>query len=53
MGGALSAPDYPHAICDITIGYGRDYSDISPIVGVLRTSGGHTAKQSVDVIRVE
>jgi len=37
----------------ITIGHGRDYSDISPIVGVLRTSGGHEAKQSVDVIRVE
>jgi transglutaminase-like putative cysteine protease len=37
----------------ITIGHGRDYSDISPIVGVLRTSGGHDTKQSVDVIRVE
>ena len=37
----------------ITIGYGRDYGDISPIVGVLRTSGDHTAKQSVDVVRVE
>jgi transglutaminase-like putative cysteine protease len=37
----------------ITIGHGRDYSDISPIVGVLRTSGGHETKQSVDVLRVE
>ena len=38
----------------ITIGHGRDYTDISPIVGVLRTShGGHETKQSVDVIRVE
>ena len=37
----------------ITIGHGRDYSDVSPIVGVLRTSGQHHAKQSVDVIRVE
>ena len=37
----------------ITIGHGRDYSDISPIVGVLKTSGGHDATQSVDVIRVE
>ena len=38
----------------ITIGHGRDYTDISPIVGVLRTShGGHEMKQSVDVIRVE
>jgi transglutaminase-like putative cysteine protease len=37
----------------ITIGHGRDYADISPIVGVLHTSGGHDTKQSVDVIRVE
>jgi transglutaminase-like putative cysteine protease len=37
----------------ITIGHGRDYADISPIVGVLRTSGTHETKQSVDVIRVE
>ncbi|MBI4922608.1 MAG: transglutaminase family protein [Devosia nanyangense] len=38
----------------ITIGHGRDYTDISPIVGVLRTSrGGHETKQSVDVVRVE
>ena len=43
----LAGPDH------ITIGHGRDYSDISPIVGVLRTSGDHTAKQSVDVVRVE
>jgi len=43
----LAGPDH------ITIGYGRDYADISPIVGVLRTSGSHTAKQSVDVVRVE
>ena len=43
----LAGPDH------ITIGYGRDYADISPIVGVLRTSGGHETKQSVDVIRVE
>ncbi len=37
----------------ITIGHGRDYSDISPIVGVLRTSGDHSTKQMVDVVRVE
>ncbi len=37
----------------ITVGYGRDYADISPIVGVLRTSGRHETKQSVDVIQVE
>jgi transglutaminase-like putative cysteine protease len=37
----------------ITIGHGRDYADISPIVGVLRTSGTHKTTQSVDVVRVE
>ena len=43
----IAGPDH------ITIGHGRDYSDISPIVGVLKTSGSHDATQSVDVIRVE
>jgi len=43
----LAGPDH------ITIGHGRDYADISPIVGVLRTSGSHEAKQAVDVVRVE
>jgi transglutaminase-like putative cysteine protease len=36
----------------ITIGHGRDYADISPIVGVLRTSGRHETRQAVDVIPV-
>lgn len=42
----LAGPDH------ISIGYGRDYADISPIVGVLKTNGSHKAQQSVDVIRV-
>lgn len=37
----------------ISIGHGRDYADISPIVGVLRTQGSHETKQSVDVVRLE
>ncbi len=37
----------------IVIGYGRDYGDVSPIVGVLRTTGRHSSEQSVDVIPVE
>lgn len=36
----------------ITIGYGRDYADVSPIVGVLRTSGRHRAEQAVDVVTI-
>lgn len=43
----VAGPDH------ITIGHGRDYADISPIVGVLRTSGTHATRQSVDVVRVE
>ena len=38
----------------ITIGHGRDYTDVSPIIGMLRTARrGHETKQSVDVVRVE
>lgn len=36
----------------ISIGHGRDYADISPIVGVLRTHGSHETKQSVDVVPI-
>lgn len=43
----IAGPDH------ISIGHGRDYSDISPIVGVLRTHGSHETKQSVDVLRLE
>jgi transglutaminase-like putative cysteine protease len=34
----------------IVVGYGRDYGDVSPIVGIVRTSGRHSAAQAVDVI---
>ena len=34
----------------ITVGYGRDYSDVAPIVGVVKIAGGQAAEQSVDVI---
>ncbi|UJW87111.1 transglutaminase family protein [Devosia sp. SL43] len=43
----IAGPDH------ISIGHGRDYADISPIVGVLKTHGSHETKQSVDVLRVE
>ncbi|WP_404402539.1 transglutaminase N-terminal domain-containing protein [Pelagibacterium halotolerans] len=36
----------------IVIGYGRDYADVSPIVGVLRSAGGHETSQAVDVLEV-
>lgn len=36
----------------IVVAYGRDYSDVSPLVGVLRSSGHQTSQQAVDVIPV-
>jgi len=37
----------------ITVGYGRDYSDVAPIVGVLKTTGSQAGEQAVDVIPVK
>ncbi len=34
----------------ITIAWGRDYSDVSPIRGVILGSGEHSLKVAVDVI---
>jgi len=45
--------DMPAGNDHIVVGYGRDYSDVSPIVGVLKTTGGQKGKQAVDVIPVE
>lgn len=36
----------------ITIGWGRDYADITPLRGVIMSSGSHELKVSVDVRRV-
>lgn len=36
----------------IAVARGRDYLDVSPIVGVLKTVGGHETKQAVDVVPV-
>jgi len=33
----------------IVVGYGRDYSDISPVSGHLRSSGSQRNTQAVDV----
>ncbi len=37
----------------ITVGYGRDYGDVAPVRGVMRTSGGQESRQAVDVIPLE
>ncbi|MFT4196365.1 MAG: transglutaminase family protein [Pseudomonas sp.] len=34
----------------ITLGHGRDYGDVAPMTGVLRTTGKQEAKQMVDVL---
>jgi len=36
----------------ITIGWGRDYSDIAPLKGVIQSSGEHGLTVAVDVRRV-
>lgn len=36
----------------IVIARGRDYFDVAPVKGVLRTSGSHSTKQAVDVVPV-
>jgi len=33
----------------ITIAYGRDFSDVSPVAGILTGGGHHEVKVSVDV----
>ena len=33
----------------VVVGYGRDYSDVSPVRGHLRSSGGQKNTQAVDV----
>ncbi|MCA0918914.1 transglutaminase family protein [Pseudooceanicola nanhaiensis] len=37
----------------ITVAYGRDYADVAPVKGVLRTAGGQESSHSVDVIPVK
>jgi transglutaminase-like putative cysteine protease len=37
----------------IVIGYGRDYSDVAPVRGVLRTAGAQSSDHTVDVIALD
>lgn len=37
----------------VTVGWGRDYSDVSPVRGVILGSGEHTVKVAVDVEPLE
>ena len=37
----------------VIVAYGRDYSDVAPVKGIMRTAGGQKSRQSVDVIPIE
>jgi transglutaminase-like putative cysteine protease len=37
----------------IRVAYGRDYSDVAPVIGILKIYGSHTTEQAVDVIPVK
>ena len=37
----------------ITLAYGRDYADVAPIAGVVKTLGRQEAEQAVDVIPLD
>ncbi|OCX67087.1 transglutaminase [Thioclava sp. SK-1] len=37
----------------IKIGHGRDYSDVAPVLGAMRSAGGHDSVQTVDVIPLD
>ncbi|MGG7516837.1 transglutaminase family protein [Allorhizobium undicola] len=34
----------------VVVGYGRDYSDVAPVIGVLRSYGSHSTVQAVDLV---
>lgn len=36
----------------IVVGYGRDYGDVAPVIGALRSAGGQSGRHTVDVIPV-
>lgn len=37
----------------IVVGYGRDYADVAPVIGVLKSYGSHKTIQAVDVIPLD
>lgn len=43
----------PAGLDHIVVGYGRDYDDVAPVIGVLKSYGSHETEQAVDVIVVQ
>jgi transglutaminase-like putative cysteine protease len=37
----------------IRVGFGRDYADVAPVIGILKSYGSHKTLQAVDVIPVK
>lgn len=37
----------------VTVAVGRDYADVAPVLGVMRSSGGQESRQAVDVVPLE
>lgn len=36
----------------VVVGYGRDYSDVAPVIGVLKSYGSHSTVQAVDLVPI-
>ncbi len=44
--------DIPAGTDHIVVGYGRDYADVAPVIGMLKGYGNHSVTQAVDVVPV-
>jgi transglutaminase-like putative cysteine protease len=44
--------DIPAGSDHIVVGYGRDYADVAPVIGVLKSYGNQKITQAVDVVPV-
>ncbi|MBP1848951.1 transglutaminase family protein [Rhizobium halophytocola] len=42
--------DIPAGADHVVVAYGRDYSDVAPVIGVLKSYGSHDIIQAVDVV---
>lgn len=45
--------DIPAGMDHVVVAYGRDYSDVAPVIGVLKSYGSHKTEQSVDLVPVK
>lgn len=45
--------DSPAGIDHVTLAIGRDYGDVAPVLGVLRSAGGQGSTHSVDVLPLD